>query len=223
MINVEERNISCAVCGSICTQYHVISADRIGCIDLDLRPPPPARFTLPYQVQECPSCGYCAPDITIGDDELIFIIREGEYLDYLNNQDLPDLVRRFLMSAYVHGRREQYEAAFHDTLKASWACDDLQLAKLASACRRQAIDWMIKGKDMGSSFWTENGLYELVLATLYRRVAEFQKGMDIVETGLRIVTDPILIRALEFTKSRISRWDTLPYSFGDIHKNDSEL
>lgn len=210
------QSVSCGLCGVISDQIILVSTNAMGYPDLDLRPPPMKRFTLQCQIQECPSCGYCAPDISQGGDHLISLIHSDTYLDYLSHHEWPDLVRRYLASAYLHGAMKQYQQAFFLTQKASWVCDDMEQGILGSQCRRQAIEWMIAGKEAGDQFWDESGLYELVLGTLYRRTADFVTAMEVVGKGLLIATDPVIISALLFTRACIDRWDTLRYSFEDI-------
>ena len=60
------REMTCAVCGAPSTQTVVSSASAFGASDLDTRPPEMVRSGLRYEVQECPSCGYCSENIAIG-------------------------------------------------------------------------------------------------------------------------------------------------------------
>lgn len=59
------REMTCAACGARSTQTVVLSASAFGASELDTRPPEMMRSALRYQVQECPSCGYCFESIAI--------------------------------------------------------------------------------------------------------------------------------------------------------------
>lgn len=65
----------CFICGEMCKVYAIASTNRMGSPDLDTRPPEMERSTIKYHIQYCPSCHYCAPDITSGPDIAAQIIK----------------------------------------------------------------------------------------------------------------------------------------------------
>ena len=216
MTTIKPVHITCAICGTESVQNVLASTNQMGYADLDLRPPPMARYTLEYQIQECPSCRYCAPDLTKAHENGALIIQSDEYIECISDTSAPDLVRRFLSYAHYMKLHKNFQEAFFANLKASWVCDDKGIAKTGSQCRRKAIEYLLLCKMQGDLIWEEPGLYELVLANLYRRTATFHEGMEIVLAGALKATDPVIKSALEFTGSLIDRWDTLQYSFGDV-------
>ena len=64
MSTMHEFHRTCAVCGATHRYRILTSTNAFGSPDLDLRPPQMKRGTMPLWVQECPSCGYTAEDVS---------------------------------------------------------------------------------------------------------------------------------------------------------------
>ena len=54
----------CYVCGKMSEQMVLVSTNQFGYPDLDLRPPEMERSTMDWWIEECPHCGYVAPDLS---------------------------------------------------------------------------------------------------------------------------------------------------------------
>ena len=57
-------SVRCAVCGTESRQPRAMAPPPEQAPDLDLRPGEPLRSTMRFWLQQCPHCGYAAPDIT---------------------------------------------------------------------------------------------------------------------------------------------------------------
>ena len=210
MKNHHPMEVTCAVCGSSSLQDVLLVSNSNTGINPGVYSVPLARNTLMYQIQECPSCRYCAPDLTCADVAVKDIVSSGNYLQIANDNEISALIRRYLQYSYCAEMLEDNKTAFFGYLTASWICDDTNEMRLGRQCRDKAIEYMIKCKKRGDLIWNHPGFFELMLADLYRRTAEFEKGSKMIQFGLSKVVEPILKSSLEFTKSRIDRWDTLP-------------
>ena len=116
----------CAVCGNENEDVQeVIDALPLGPMDLDTRPPETLRSALPYQIQQCSFCGYCNSDLeeaVISDQNLL---QSKEYLDIINDETLPEPVRRFLASAHLLHKTGNLHRSAMESLHAAWVFDDL--------------------------------------------------------------------------------------------------
>jgi len=63
MPSLREDLQKCAVCGAV-NRFPVLKPVDIDWCDLDMRPGGSLRARVNDTVQECPDCGYAAPDIS---------------------------------------------------------------------------------------------------------------------------------------------------------------
>ncbi|MHB1354681.1 MAG: hypothetical protein ACYCZF_01750 [Anaerolineae bacterium] len=61
-----DSTVACRLCGRPNSFITASYSTSLGWPDLDTRPPETTRSNLPYWIQRCPSCGYCAPDLSLG-------------------------------------------------------------------------------------------------------------------------------------------------------------
>ena len=132
---------SCAVCGRVSTQGVIMSTNAFGSPDLDLRPPPMERFTIDHWVQECPHCGYCAPEIEEPIAGGAEVVGSGEYLAILNAPDGDDsrLVSRFLCASALFEHAGLLAEAAHEALHAAWAADDSEGGEEEAVLARKRV------------------------------------------------------------------------------------
>jgi hypothetical protein len=136
MTLLDWKNVRCANCGKSSEQTVLESTNAFGSPDLDLRPPEMQRSTMETWLQLCPSCGYCAPDITQAPSDSSILQSQG-YQAALQNHQFPELVRRFLAYAVALEPSESAGAA-QAYLQAAWVCDDGGLVDQARECRQRA-------------------------------------------------------------------------------------
>jgi hypothetical protein len=107
--------------------------------DLDLRPGEPVRSTMARWLQQCPGCGYCAPDITRAHPAAAEAVRAAPFRALIADTSIPPLARRFLAWALVLEETGALHASAEATLHAAWVADDLERPDLARAWRLDSV------------------------------------------------------------------------------------
>jgi hypothetical protein len=133
------QGVVCGVCGTESRQapFRPVAPEQAP--DLDLRPGQPVRGTMARWLQQCPQCGYSAPDITQAHPAAAQAVGAANFRALLNDASHPPLARRFLAWALVLEETGALHAAAEATLHAAWTADDLGRPDLASAWRLEAV------------------------------------------------------------------------------------
>ncbi len=127
--------ITCANCQARSEHRVLIVTSCFGWADLDNRPPEPHRRTIGNWVQQCPSCSYCAVDLSKRTGDLT-LIGSPMYTRALTNDRLPDLARRFLAQGVLLEPVEPIGGAAV-RLQAAWVCDDERAGAQPHGARRK--------------------------------------------------------------------------------------
>ena len=64
MTMIYDKTKECVICGAQGEFGWILSTNKFGLPDLDLRPPEMYRSTINLWIQRCHGCGFCAPDIS---------------------------------------------------------------------------------------------------------------------------------------------------------------
>lgn len=131
--------VACAVCGTESRQAAFRAGLPEQAPDLDLRPGPPLRGSMGRWLQQCPHCGYAAPEIAQAHPAAAQAVGAAHFRALLNDAATPPLARRFLAWALVLEETGALHAAAEATLHAAWVADDLDKPELARAWRREAV------------------------------------------------------------------------------------
>jgi len=129
----------CAVCGTGSKQPAFRPNPPEQAPDLDLRPGEPVRSTMPRWLQQCPSCGYAAPNITKAHPAAAQAVAAAPFRALMAEASYPPLARRFLAWGHVLEETGALHAAAEATLQAAWVADDLGRDDLARAWRLDAV------------------------------------------------------------------------------------
>jgi hypothetical protein len=129
----------CAVCGTGSRQPPFRPDPPEQAPDLDLRPGEPVRSTMERWLQQCPSCGYAAPDITRAHPAAAAAVAAAPFRALLAESTYPPLARRFLAWAHVLEETGALHASAEATLQAAWVADDLTKPDLAREWRLDAV------------------------------------------------------------------------------------
>ncbi|MFC7689837.1 hypothetical protein ACFQY5_09630 [Paeniroseomonas aquatica] len=97
------------------------------------------RSTMPRWLQQCPSCGYSAPNITRAHPAAAQAVAAAPFRALMAEASYPPLARRFLGWAHVLEETGAMHAAAEATLHAAWVADDLGLEELARHWRLEAV------------------------------------------------------------------------------------
>jgi hypothetical protein len=138
MTSYSTEKLRCHCCGKTSEHDVLMSTNSRGSRDLDQRPAGMARATIESWLQECPYCGYVAPDIEKGDAAARGFIDTTEFRAAAIDP-LPDpTARRFLVRAAQDAHRGDRKSAFLNTLAAAWFADDAKRPADATALRLKA-------------------------------------------------------------------------------------
>ncbi len=129
----------CAVCGTGSHQPRPHRSPPEQAPDLDLRPGEPLRSTMAGWLQQCPHCGYAAPEISRAHPAAVAAVAAAPFRALVNDAMHPPLARRFLAWGHVLEESGALHAAAEATLQAAWVADDERQPELASAWRLEAV------------------------------------------------------------------------------------
>lgn len=170
------KMVVCAECGTTNTVHVITSTSSFGSMDLDSRPPSPARDNLKYQIQVCNKCRYSAIDIS----RPLTSNESKKYLLSIKQKKHSTLSDNYHIAAELIQREtgNMLEAAFYD-IRAAWVEDDCKNAHdRAKMFRRNAIakleQYMNSGGRMSPSMM-------MVLSDLYRRTGRFPDAETMAE------------------------------------------
>jgi len=197
----------CFVCKTE-DEYTIIgSTNRFGSPDLDTRPPEMIRSTIDYQVQHCPSCHYCARDISDGNADVIPIVKSDEYQRQAENSFYPRLGDAFLCEAVIEEKQGDYESAAWSAIHAAWSCDDRGSVEAAQKCRLRAIELIGQAEKNNQAIAAEDGSCDLIKIDLLRRAGEFDQALVITENTLKTDVGDFIRKILQFQKQLILQKD----------------
>ncbi len=131
--------IRCGVCGTESRQPAFRPSPPQQPPDLDLRPGEPVRSTMARWLQQCPGCGYCAPDITRAHPAAAEAVRAAPFRALMADTSIPPLGRRFLAWALVLEETGALHASAEATLQAAWVADDLGRSEFSRSWRLDAV------------------------------------------------------------------------------------
>lgn len=131
--------LKCTVCGAESSQNMSTGFDFATKTDLDQRPRPHMEGELEYRVMRCPSCGYCATNISTDAGVTREMIDDPDYHSIIESGDDP-VYSSFMAKGYLMERTCYYIGAFDAYRSASWVADDLGEAELARRARVKAVE-----------------------------------------------------------------------------------
>ena len=186
MTTFRQVELTCAVCGHTYPHTVLTSTFADGSPDLDTRPPPPARLALPMQVQCCPYCGYCAPNIAEAPVTAREVVARPDYQAQLADARFPYLANMFLCQSLVQEAAGEAVEAGWAAVHAAWACDDAGQAYIAAAvrCRIRAVALFDRAREAGHSFAETPAVEAAILADLLRRSGHFEEAKAAIARGL---------------------------------------
>ncbi|WP_431281413.1 hypothetical protein ACQW02_18650 [Humitalea sp. 24SJ18S-53] len=131
--------LRCGVCGSESRHVPFRPQPPEQAPDLDLRPGEPVRSTMARWLQQCPHCGYAAPDLAQAHPAVPGVVAAAPFRALLADNTIPPLARKFLAWAHVLEETGALHAAAEATLQAAWVADDMQRGEQARAWRLDAV------------------------------------------------------------------------------------
>ncbi len=185
MTTTYKEEKKCAVCGNTSKHTGIISTNAFGSPDLDTRPPQMKRSTIDMWIQTCPSCGYCAPDISEQIEKSSEVVRSDSYQRQLNNPEFPKLANAFLCFSLIQESAGEYARAGWACIHAAWSCDDDGSDAAAQKCRMKAVTLFQRAKENGQRFAEQAGAEEALMIDLLRRSGQFELAIRTCDDGLK--------------------------------------
>ena len=177
MTTTTQETVKCAVCGRKSSQDILCSTNTFGAPDLDTRPAEMQRATILNWVQECPTCGYCAGDISQAGKKAGKTVKEIRYQQQLKHPGYPKLANRFLCHAFIALAEDEPKHAVWCYIHAAWACDDAKNSEKAMECRNMASDHIIELTNHGKEVINQPGGTAILLVDLLRRAERFPEAL----------------------------------------------
>ena len=205
----------CAICGTTSTQNEMGSTNSMGLPDLDTRPPEMMRSTMNLWIETCPSCGYCAPDITEKMGAAAEIVHRDAYKQQLSSTKFPKLANAFLCSSLIQEDDQEYVGAGWAAIHAAWACDDAGTDAAAVKCRKRAVTLLQKAKTSGQKLQEQAGAEEAILSDLLRRSGQFELADKTCDEGLKKEPEEIVSQVLRFQKALIGKSDVTCHTIAE--------
>ena len=201
MTTIRQELVTCAVCGELTRILVMDSTSIFGSPDLDLRPAEIARSSIFAWIQQCSSCGYCAPTVDEATPSAREVVDSDAYRAQLADEGLPELARSFLCSSMIFEEHGDEAAAAQNAIEAAWVCDDEDLPEAATRCRLRAIELLRADQS------TE---YELIV-DLLRRAGRFEDAIAQADAALADAEGE-LAAVLAFSRSIALAGDSGPYT-----------
>ena len=215
MTTYADQEKTCFICGEINLYKAIASTNRFGHSDLDTRPPEMERSTIHCWIQRCPSCSYCAPDISGGPEIATTVVKSDAYLKQRDDSSYPELANKFLCWAIIKHAEGNNGGAGWAAVRAAWACDDDNTESGAKESRKRAVALFEKARGDGSSFAEGLGVEDAILADLLRRSGQFEKAETVCQNGLDEEPEAMVKTILRFQQSLARRKDAGCYTIGE--------
>lgn len=210
MSNVNKVEKMCYVCRKTSKQDVLISTNRFGAPDLDLRPPIMERATMAWWIEKCPHCGYVASDLSEQTTITQEWLKNNQYVSCDNRNFANSLSASFYRQYLISVAINNHESAFYAVLHAAWDCDDEEDVDNAIYCRKKALEEL-------SKFVVEDDKKEtflLMRADLLRRSGQFD--LLIKEYEGKIFSEEILNKIAAFQIEKAKEQDVACYTIKDI-------
>ena len=170
MTTLSREKVKCSVCGAVNEYVEIMSTNSFGSPDLDTRPPEIQRSTMRYWVQECPSCGYAASQVSESCEVSADFLKSDEYISCDGIAFKSELAKRFYKQYMIAAKADNSHDAFFALLHAVWACDDAGDSSNAKLCRKKAASL---GLLLLNSHEAET--FMLMCVDLMRRAGQFEE------------------------------------------------
>ncbi|HWQ08513.1 MAG TPA: hypothetical protein VN436_05385 [Holophaga sp.] len=207
MTTLHHARVRCAVCSAETEYPRIGSTNSFGSLDLDTRPPEMQRSTMFAWVQRCPSCGYCAPDVSSAKPQAAALVRSPDYARQLVDTAYPALANSFLCKALLDRHAGDFAGAAWSLIHAAWACDDAGRDAQAKACRGDAADMIQRALDHDQKIADQDGAETAIQVDLLRRAGRLEEARQMVQVRRRTIQEGIILKILAFQETLISRRD----------------
>lgn len=206
MTKVATKKVRCGVCKMESEQKIILSTSSVGC-DLDMRPTGIARYVLKNMMQECPSCGYIAGNISRKHLFLRRYIQSDEYKTCGGLDIESELAKKFYKNYLLKLKARKYEQAFYSLLRCAWVSDDENDTEMAAFYRNKCLELIGKLK--------KSEKIVALKVDLLRRTDKFDEVISEYE-NLKM-KDEKLDKVVRFQVELATNKDNRCYTFNDAN------
>ena len=219
MTTMHAKEIKCCVCREKSNHEVVGSSYSHGSSDLDTRPPEMTRSTIYYSIQRCPSCGYCASDLSECSGVFKFSVESKEYQKIIGNKSIPKVAASFLALSYLKQQTLNYAESAWAAIHAAWICDDKNKEKASKECRKKAISMIENANAHSQNMGDQAGATEALTIDLMRRAGMFEQAFKLAEETKTKDIEGIILQIIAYEESLIESKDidshTVSEALGD--------
>ena len=216
---MHQEKVKCCVCGKKSNRDVVGSSYSHGSSDLDTQPPEMRRSTIYYSIQRCPSCGYCASDLSECSGDAKFHVESKEFQEIIGNKAIPKVAASFLALSYEKQQTHQYSESAWTAIHAAWICDDKNKQKASKECRKKAISMIENANAYSQNMGDQAGATEALTIDLMRRAGMFEQALKLAEETKTKDIEEIILQVIAYEESLIESKDidshTVSEALGD--------
>ena len=213
------NDVECAVCNAISNQAEVLSTNVFGSPDLDTRPPEMERSNIEYEIQRCPSCGYCSSDLSKCNKYSKVIVESLEYKTIITSDLLPEIASSYLALSYEYEQNNQLSESIWSAIHASWICDDDLNFEASIKCRKHAISLIGKANSQAELLSSQTGATEAISIDLMRRVGMFQEAQKLVSQTKEKELDELIFKVIDYEEKLIEMNDIESHTISEALGN----
>ncbi len=214
MTTIGKISAECVICGEESEHTSITSSNAMGSPDLDLRPPEMQRSTMEWWLQECPACGYVAPDISESVASIKAIVEIFE-----QSKTLSPFVRR---SALLE-RLGDLEGAAENALHAAWDADDRGDDDGAVKSRRRSAAIFKKTLNDIDQDAEEVLVAKVRSIDIFRRAGDFDDARKLCYEVLDGRPDSTLTKIVRYQGKLIEARDVAAHSVEQAQQPDDPL
>jgi tetratricopeptide (TPR) repeat protein len=215
------QTVTCRACGTTSEQEKLVDTITLGWPDLDLRPPEMRRSTMRMWLQDCPSCGFVAADLSMASDAELGALKGAGWKEAVANRDGPDaLAKRFERRAFIDGQLSRQGLAAFRMLCAAWDADDRGDAGGSKGYREQAAAFFAAALENDpdakeATDWT------IQLVDILRRIGRFDEAEEYAD---RLIGNaaPKIDAIGRFQLRMTVEADSNRYTMGDALEDDED-
>ena len=161
------------------------------------------RSTIYYSIQRCPSCGYCASDLSECSGKVKDHVESKEYQNIIGNKAIPKVAASFLALSYEKQQTHQYSESAWAAIHAAWICDDKNKQKASKECRKKAISMIESANAHSQKMGDQAGATEVLTIDLMRRAGMFEQALKLVEETKTKDIEEIILQIIAYEESLI--------------------
>ena len=173
------------------------------------------RSTISYWLQDCPHCGYVAPELSEKLFGIDSIIRSEEWRDLAAPDRRRGLANRFRRRALIEKGLGDVAAAAQTSLHAAWALDDEADASGAKAMRSEAAELLKRSLAADGLDPERAESSRLQLLDVLRRAEQWSEAATVCDAVDQQAPHPTVMAIVRFQRELIEARDNAEYTVGD--------